>query len=513
MKSESNTGTGEQRDLFIPALAVFSVIYLAQTCFVGFFLIDWKYFNSAIFFFGFELIFIGIAYDITESLFALFSQPRNTPFLTQLEKYPRVALLMTVCDDSNPSRWQTFAQNYPRCDIFILDDSNDPDERLLVDQSGHTVVRRPDKWAFKAGNLNHWMNKYGSIYKYFVILDSDSLIPADFVQKMVLFAEHPANQKIAIFQSRIYPTEARTIFSRVLGSMAQLRFYVFDRFANRAGLVLSWGHNQLIRTDTVRQVGGFCESITPEDTSLSLALSQIGYSIRLVNVVSFDTDPPHIFSFIRRITRWAGQTAEVFSMPWNGASLRLKLLLCHHLYTYTIHNVYLALLIYTAWGFDSRGISPIHLFGFISSNIQDLWLWTLVLAEMSVLWLVQLLLGFHLGRRAGTPIKDIFNHIFLATALHSFSGLSVNISVFRALIGKRMDFTPTNIKRTLSTKHPLPVKDALFWFIMGGIILSGMGLRNTLLFFGLNGLWIFFWIISPFTLLVFHRDQLHERLI
>lgn len=509
MKSMNEKKPDEQRDLFIPAIIVFSVIYLLQTWFVAYFLIDWRRLNSGIFFFGFELIFIGIAYDITEALFAIFAQPKRTPSLISLLEYPRVALLMTVCDDSNSSRWSTLVQSYPNYDVFILDDSKNPAEQALVDKSDQIVVRRPEKHAFKAGNLNHWLGKYGNAYKYFVILDSDSLISNDFVKEMVSFAEHPANGRIAVFQSYIYPIDAKTIFSRVLGSMTRFRFYVADRFANRTGLVLSWGHNQMIRTDAVRQVGGFCESITPEDTSISLGLSQIGYSVRLVNVTSYDTDPQDIFSFIRRIARWAGQTAEVFTLPWSGASFRLKLLLCYHLYSYTIHNIYLVLLIYTAWGFDARGISPMKLFEFIGNNIQELWLWTLVLVEMSVLWLVQFLLRVYLGRRAGISMKEFFRHTFLATALHSFSGFSVNVSVIRGLIGRKMNFTPTNARTPSSSEMNLPyfARDALFWLLTGGLILSGMSLRNTLLFFGLNGIWIFFWMVSPLTLFVFHRDQ------
>ena len=375
----TNETVAEQRDLFIPVILVFGVIYLAQTGLAGWFLIDWMYFSSALYFLGFELIFIGIVYDITESLFAIFAQPRKTNRLITLGEHPPVALVMVTCDDIQPRRWGTLRQSYPACDIFILDDSKIAEYQALVDQSGYTVIRRQDKRAFKAGNLNYWFNNYGGNYKYFAVLDSDSLVPPDFIEKLVAYAEHPANQKIAIFQSYIFPIEAETIFSKVLGSMAQLRFYIFERFSNRTGLMLSWGHNQLIRTSAVVEVGGFCEMISPEDTTLSLMLDQKGYTIRLVDVVSYDTEPPYIFAFTRRWARWAGQTAEVFSLPWKGTSFRLKALLCDHLYNYTVHNVFIALLIITAWGFDSREISPLRLFQYIGQNIGEMWPWILVL--------------------------------------------------------------------------------------------------------------------------------------
>jgi cellulose synthase/poly-beta-1,6-N-acetylglucosamine synthase-like glycosyltransferase len=509
--NESKKG---QKDFFIPALITFSIIYFSQTFFVGWFLIDWRHINSAIFFFGFEVIFIGIAYDITESLFAIFASPLQTPHINKFAEYPSVAVLMTVCDDSRPSRWKTLHQNYPNCDIFILDDSTSFEEQVLMDQSGYSVVRRPEKISYKAGNINYWLKRFGENYKYFVILDSDSLITPDFVENLVAYAEHPSNKGIAIFQSLIYPVDADTIFSKVLGSVARFRFYIAARFANRTGLVLSWGHNQLLRTQAVLEVGGFCEKISPEDSTLSLELSRAGYSIRLVDVISYDTDPPNIFAFMRRIVRWAGQTAEVFLLPWDGASIRLKLLLCQHFYTYTVHNIYILLLLYTAWGFDSHGMSPLNLFQFIGNNFEEMWLWTLVLAEMTLLWLLQFLLRVYLAHRAGISLKNFFSHLLLTTALHSFTGLAVDYSIIKVLFGKKMVFRPTNIKGTDPKREMFNFRlDAVFWFFSGAAILLGMSLRNYLLFFSLNGLWILFWAAAPFTLLFFHRDQIEKRLI
>lgn len=64
MKSE-NVMIQENSAICSSALIVFIILYLAQTGFVGFFLIDWQHINSLVFFFGFEIIFIGIAFDIT----------------------------------------------------------------------------------------------------------------------------------------------------------------------------------------------------------------------------------------------------------------------------------------------------------------------------------------------------------------------------------------------------------------------------------------------------------------
>lgn len=502
----------DQVDLFPLALLIFGMIYWAQTIFIGWFLIDWHRITGVVYFIGFELLFLGIAYDMTESLFAIFAKPKRTPVLSQLQDYPFVALLMTVCDDVILNRWQTLLQTYPHCDIFILDDSKHPDQRLLVDQSGYTVIRRGKQGGFKAGNLNNWFDQYGPKYKYFAILDSDSLVRHDFIEKMVAYAEHPANQNIAIFQSFILPTDANTLFSKALGNMAKMRFFILERFANRAGLILSWGHNQLLRTEAVRKVGGFCELISPEDTTLSLTLSAIGYSVRLVNVDSYDTDPLNVIHFTRRIVRWAGQTAELFSLPWGEASFRLKLLICYHFYNYTVHNFYLALLLLTAWGFDSRNISPLRLFEYIAVNNGQLWPWTIVLAELTLLWLVQLLMRLYICSLAGISFKKFFENMILSTSLYCFMGLAADISVIRGFTGHKIEFAPTNAAFKNSLPNTLEfIGSFLFWFCSGSLILMGMVMRNRLLFFSLNGLWVVFWSLAPVILLLFHQDQFFWR--
>lgn len=505
--------TDPQRDLFIPALITFGIIYVLQTAFVGKFLIDWRYPSSFIFFFGFELIFIGIAYNLTESLFVLFAKPSHIPAAASIpEDPPSVAVLMTTCDDAVPSRWPLLSQQYPNYDVFILDDSKLPQQQKLVDASGFKVVRRANRQGYKAGNLNHWLGQYAEKYKYLVILDSDSALPENFIEQMVGYAEHPRNRNIAIFQSYIMPFEAPTLFAKTLGSMAAMRFYIFSRFANRTGLVLSWGHNQLLRTEALLKIGGFFEEITPEDTVLSLKLSQIGYTTRLVDVISYDTDPTDIFKFTRRNVRWAGQTAEVFLFPWRTADFRLKLLLCYHLYNYTIQNLYIFLLLLTAWLFNSKGITPQVLLQYFGGHLEHVWSWVFVLAEMTLVWSIQFILSIVISKRAGISLKVFFKHVLLATALHSFTGLPTNISVAKAFFGERMEFTPTNS----SIQNPAQFRrdfiwGFLFWFFTGFTILLGAMLRNKLLLFSLNGVWILFWALAPITLLIFHRDQFWRR--
>ncbi len=224
-------------------------------------------------------------------------------------------------------------------------------------------------------------------------------IGKDFILRMVEYAEHPQNQGIAVFQSKILPVDTRTRFAQTAGGVARLRLYILERTASRAGLMLSWGHNQLLRTEHVLAVSGFNESLTAEDTTLSLMLSAKGYSVRLVDVISYDTEPDDIFSYTRRTTRWAGQTVEIFRLPWRGASIRLKLLLCYHLYSYLMHNVYFGLLLLTSWSFRADRPPLDGFIALLSTDIGYFWPWMAVPFILTGLWALQIALRMYLARK------------------------------------------------------------------------------------------------------------------
>ncbi len=506
--NDNHHASSRERDWLALTLLMFGGIYVTLTVLMGWLLIDWDSPLGVVFFVGFEILFVGIAYDMTEALIAVIASPLQTPRQAPLSAFPPVALLVTVCDDAHPELWGQLKQNYRNYDVFILDDSQNANQRALIDQSGFTVIRRATRRAFKAGNLNHWLDRYGASYKYFAILDSDSRIEKDFLLRMVEYAEHPLNQRIAVFQSKILPEKANTKFAQVLGGIAPLRLYILERTANRAGLVLSWGHNQLLRTEHVLEVGGFNESLTAEDTTLSLTLSAKGYSIRLVDEVSYDTEPSDVFAYARRTARWAGQTAEIFRLPWHGASFRLKLLLCFHLYSYLVHNVYFGLLSLASWSFKADSLPIDQLVSIWTTNVAYLWPWVAVLAALTCLWGLQVALRIYLAKQAGVTFKDFIRHSLLSTGVMCLVALPVNVAVVRTVLGNRLQFTPTNIDEGNTVSFTKIARHLWLPFLAGVVVAIGIALRNYYLLFSLNILWLALWLSAPLILWLFHRDQL-----
>ena len=104
---------------------------------------------------------------------------------------PKVILLYCTCNDFNAdSLAKSMKQKYSNFETYILDDSKDKEYIKTVNafakENNVKVIRRKDRIGFKAGNINHFL-KGKEDYDYFVILDSDEVIPKDFITKALKY--------------------------------------------------------------------------------------------------------------------------------------------------------------------------------------------------------------------------------------------------------------------------------------------------------------------------------------
>ena len=101
------------------------------------------------------------------------------------EKPPRFLLLYCTCNDFNADALSACRkQRYSNFKTVILDDSSDEEYKKRIDEyaarGGVEVVRRAERKGYKAGNLNNYL-KGRTDYDYFVVLDSDEIIPPDYI--------------------------------------------------------------------------------------------------------------------------------------------------------------------------------------------------------------------------------------------------------------------------------------------------------------------------------------------
>jgi membrane glycosyltransferase len=212
-------------------------------------------------------------------------------------------------------------------DLFILSDSRDPDlvrqEQALwarlcteLDAGGRLFYRnRPDNRGRKAGNIADFCRRWGGLYRYFVVLDADSIMSGETLVRLVQLME--GNPKAGLIQTVPRPVGGATPLARILQFSAGLYGpllaaglnYWFQDEGNY------WGHNAIIRTDAFMANAGlptlpgappFGGEILSHDFVEAAFLRRAGWEVWLVPELggSYEQLPPTLSDFVSRDRRW-----------------------------------------------------------------------------------------------------------------------------------------------------------------------------------------------------------------
>lgn len=312
--------------------AVAFAIWLGTSAIFGALVVNWTQ-SVSIAQFGLMVFFLfSFAWVFTRRLFSLVLPPFRLPALDRLSRRPRVAILHTTMNDVVPDCVRAIRQEYP-CDVFLLDDSSDPAKRDVVDrlaaEMGFHVLRRTHRTGFKAGAINHWLRLHGSTCDYFVLLDADSVLPRDWVARALRYAEHPQNADLAIFQGMINIWNTDAPFARTLAPPHVISHDEWERkMAGYLGAVVCYGHNVLIRTKPVLDLGGFDERYVSEDFATAVALASRGHGSTFVPLHSWEALPENVRGFVKRQNKWTRSSMEFFSfVPRAKLPLHKKVML------------------------------------------------------------------------------------------------------------------------------------------------------------------------------------------
>lgn len=294
--------------------SLFGAIYVALDGGLAVFVIRWDHPTSVALFVVLSALFLGAAYGLTRHVTALVTRGQTLPALATLSRKPRVAMLYTTMNDVVPECLLAVVQDHP-VDVFVLDDSSDPEARRVVDEiskaRGYTVVRRSERRGFKAGAINDWFRQSGSAYDYLVLLDADSYLPSDWVREALRYAEHPANGKVAVFQGLINIWNFDTEFVATLAPMSRVGQYVWEeRLGNALDAVFCYGHNALLRVSALKEIGGFVEGYVSEDFATAIAMGDRGWHCRFVPLHTYEAMPENVRGFIRRQNKWTRGAME-----------------------------------------------------------------------------------------------------------------------------------------------------------------------------------------------------------
>lgn len=230
----------------------------------------------------------------------------------------KVALLYLTCNDFNPSACSTLLEQQGiEFDVFVLDDSTQVSERKRIDDwirnqnNAVRVVRRSDRSGYKGGNVNHWLTRFGDpvIYPFLLILDADEHVPADFARRLL---ECITSGQYAFAQGcHLGIAELRTPFQALLHPQVECEWLHQVPAWNLFGISPMLGHGVLLRTQSLKAVGGFPDLVS-EDLALTIVLAEKGLSgVIATDVIGYEEFPRSYRSYWKRRRRWILADAEV----------------------------------------------------------------------------------------------------------------------------------------------------------------------------------------------------------
>lgn len=308
----------------------------------------------------------------------------------------KVLLLYCTCNDFDAASLEkSMKQNYGFFETVILDDSSEPEYRNSVDEFARRhnieVVRRNDRKGFKAGNINNYLTSEKvkrSDYKYVVILDSDEIIPPDFISEC--FKYFYTYENIGIVQANHIATRNRNYFMDLFHIGVNSHWPAYQTMKHFYGFSSMLGHGAMIKRECYEAAGGFPELVA-EDLCLSIEMRNKGYLVAFApNIVCEEEYPVDYAAFKKRHSKWTQGNLE-FIKKYTGKILKSKMKWYEKadivLFTYNLpltavfaFYIFLNIMIMPALGIDIGKVYPLWMIiptvvFFFSPMLNDVFVW------------------------------------------------------------------------------------------------------------------------------------------
>ena len=242
----------------------------------------------------------------------------------------KVLMAYCTCNDfDGNSLEESMKQTYPYVTTVILDDSTEESYKEAVDQfaqkHGLKVVRRADRKGFKAGNINHYLmgeECKNEGYGYYVILDSDEILPPDYVQESLKFFY--ARKNVGIVQANHISDRNRNFFMKLFHVGVNSHWPTYQTMKHFYGFSTMLGHGAMLKRECYEQAGGF-PPLVAEDLCLSIEARGLGYYVAFApNIVCREEYPIDYVAFKKRHSKWTQGNLE-FIKKYSGKIARSKM--------------------------------------------------------------------------------------------------------------------------------------------------------------------------------------------
>ncbi|HET6198600.1 MAG TPA: glucans biosynthesis glucosyltransferase MdoH, partial [Acetobacteraceae bacterium] len=263
--------------------------------------------------------------------------------LLPLDPGVRTAIIMPICNEHVPTVFGGLAATIDSLratgesaafDVFVLSDSNDPDiraaeqaawsdlaGRLATDAGGDPqALRLHYRWRQrrtqrKAGNVADFCRRWGGAYRYFIVLDADSVMTGECLTTLVRMME--AHPDAGIIQTAPKAVGHDTFHARVQQFCARAYGPLFTagmRFW-QLGESHYWGHNAILRMAPflrhcalapIEGSGSLSGHILSHDFVEAALMRRAGWKVWVADELdgSYEQVPPNLLAELQRDRRW-----------------------------------------------------------------------------------------------------------------------------------------------------------------------------------------------------------------
>jgi membrane glycosyltransferase len=290
----------------------------------------------------FSLGYLGMTYFVGMwfGFFASLRGPGRDPYhpahrARAVAHSTRIAILMPVYHE-DPRRvgaalgamWEDLRRHREagQFDFFLLSDSRKLDSCIQEEWVTHALSEaypdarfffrhRRSNYSAKLGNIADFLRRWGSSYKYMIMLDADSIVPAGSLVQMARIME--GNPQIGIVQAYLSMVFRKTLYARInkFASALSLKIGLYGQYYFYLGQGYYYGHNAIIRTaafmehcglPTLRKKGPWTAGKPLSHDYVEAALLEgAGYEIwSLPEIDSFEELPTNMIDDMQREARW-----------------------------------------------------------------------------------------------------------------------------------------------------------------------------------------------------------------
>ncbi len=241
----------------------------------------------------------------------------------------KVILAYCTCNDfDGNSLLKSMRQDYGNFETVILDDSGDEKYKRAIDEfaikNGVTVIRRKDRKGFKAGNINNYLlsENVKNNYDYVVILDSDEILPPNFIKESLKYFLNYKN--VGIVQANHISTRNRNLFMKLFHIGVNSHWPTYQTMKHFYGFSTMLGHGAMISRECYLAAGGF-PNLVAEDLCLSIEARNHGYYVAFApNIVCEEEYPVDYVAFKKRHSKWTQGNLE-FIKRYTGKIIKSKM--------------------------------------------------------------------------------------------------------------------------------------------------------------------------------------------